>query len=64
MNIVNTVFLIVGILVLAIGILAFFNPAFTRWINAPGGPKLKAIIATVTGIIFIILAFIMEIPLE
>ena len=64
MEIVNTIFLIIGILVLAIGMIAFINPAFTRWINAPGGPKVKALVAAISGIIFIILAFIIEIPLE
>ena len=64
MNTINTVFTIIGLIVLLIGILAFFNPNLTRWINFPGGPKIKAIVATITGIIFIIIGLLIEIPME
>ena len=64
MNIINTVFTIIGLIVLLIGILAFFNPNWTRWINFPGGPKIKAIGAMITGIIFIIIGLLIEIPME
>ncbi len=64
MNIINTVFTAIGIIVLLIGILAFFNPNWTRWINFPGGPKIKAIGAAITGFIFIIIGLLIEVPME
>ena len=64
MNSINTVFTVIGLIILLIRILAFFNPNWTRWINFPGGPKIKAIVATITGIIFIIIGFLIEIPME
>ena len=64
MNIVNTLFTVIGVIVLLVGIAAFFNPNLTRWINFPGGPKIKAIGAAISGIIFIIIGLIVEIPLE
>jgi len=64
MFLLNTIFLIVGIVVLAIGVLAFFNPVFARIINAPGGPRTKAIIASIIGIFFILLSLLVEMPLE
>lgn len=62
MAFVNTVFIIVGLLTAIIGILSFFIPVLTRIINAPGGPRLKAIIALIIGIIFILLGLMIEIP--
>jgi len=64
MYLVNTIFLIVGIGISILGVVSFFIPALTRFINAPGGPKLKSIISLIIGIIFIILSFVIEIPLE
>ena len=64
MNTINTVFTAIGVIILLIGILAFFNPNWTRWINFPGGPKIKAISAAITGIIFIIIGLLIEIPIE
>ena len=64
MNIINTVFTAIGVIVLLIGILAFFNPNWTRWINFPGGPKIKAIGAAITGFIFIIIGLLIEAPME
>jgi hypothetical protein len=64
MTVINTVFTVIGIIILLIGTLAFFNPSFTRWINFPGGPKIKAIAATITGVILIIIGILIEIPME
>jgi hypothetical protein len=64
MLLVNTILLLVGIIVLIIGILAFFFPGLTRIINAPGGPKMKAIIAAIIGIILILIGLLVEIPIE
>lgn len=64
MNIINTVFTAIGVIVLLIGILAFFNPNWTRWINFPGGPKIKAIGTAITGFIFIIIGLLIEVPME
>jgi hypothetical protein len=58
----NLIFLIIGTIVMLIGIAAFFNPNWARWINFPGGPRLKAIIALITGIILIIISLIIQIP--
>lgn len=58
MDITNTVLLIVGAIVVLFGIGAFLNPNFSRWINAPGGPKLKGSIAIVIGLMIIIIDLI------
>ncbi|MCK4902084.1 MAG: hypothetical protein KAS76_01910 [Thermoplasmatales archaeon] len=62
METVNIILLVSGAIVLLFGIGAFLNPNLTRWINAPGGPRLKSIIALITGIILVIVSFIYEIP--
>ena len=64
MYLLNTILLLVGIIVLIIGILAFLNPTIARLINAPGGPKMKAIIAAIIGLFFILLALLIEMPLN
>jgi hypothetical protein len=64
MGTVNIILLIVGLIVILFGVGAFFYPNLARWINAPGGPRLKALIATIVGIILIIISFIIEIPME
>lgn len=61
---VNTVFIIIGSLVTILGIVAFFIPALARIINAPGGPRLKAVIAITIGIIFILAGLMFEIPVK
>ncbi len=62
METVNIILLVSGAIVLLFGIGAFLNPNLTRWINAPGGPRLKSIIALIIGIILVIVSFIYEIP--
>ena len=60
MTVVNTVLLVVGVIVVLIGVAAFFIPAFARLINAPGGPKAKAIVAMAIGIILIVVGMVVE----
>ena len=62
MGITNMILSIVGVIVIIIGLAAFINPNFARIINAPGGPKLKATIALVVGIILIILGLFIQLP--
>ena len=57
METANLILTIVGIIVILFGAGAFINPNFARWINAPGSPRLKAIIAIVVGIILVIVSF-------
>ena len=61
MGLTNTILLICGAIVSLIGIAAFLNPNFARWINAPGGPRLKAAIALIVGIMIIIIGLTIEI---
>ena len=60
METTNLILLIVGVIVVLFGIGAFFNPNFARWINAPGGPKIKAIIALIIGLILIFVSFVIN----
>jgi hypothetical protein len=62
METVNIIMIVVGVIVALIGVVAFFNPSFARIINAPGGPRLKAIIALIAGIIILIVGLIVQIP--
>ena len=62
MEAVNLVMTIVGAIVILFGIGAFINPNVARWINAPGGPRLKAVIALITGVIIILVSLTVEIP--
>jgi Kef-type K+ transport system membrane component KefB len=62
METVNIILIVVGIIVLLFGIGAFLNPNIARWINAPGGPRLKATIAIIVGIILMILSVIYKVP--
>ena len=60
MNTANIVLLIVGACVTLFGIGAFLHPNLARWINAPGTPIIKAIIAMVIGVILIISGFVIQ----
>lgn len=57
----NTILIIVGTIVTIIGIVGFINPNFTKIINAPGGPRIKAIIALIIGSILLIAEILIEI---
>ena len=62
MGITNIIILIVGVVVVLIGLVAFFNPNFARIINAPGGPRMKAIVALVIGLILVIVGLVVQLP--
>lgn len=62
MSVTNTIMMVVGVIVILIGVLAFFNPVITRIINAPGGPKLKAVVAIIVGIIILAIGLLIELP--
>ena len=62
METVNIILIIVGLVVIFFGIGAFINPNFARWINAPGSPRFKAIIAIIVGIILMILSLLYRVP--
>ena len=62
METANIILLIVGIIVSVFGIGAFFNPNFARWINAPGSPRFKAIIAMIVGIILVVISLVVYLP--
>lgn len=64
MNIVNHVLLVIGVLIIILGFGAFINPNLARFINFPGGPRLKAIAALVIGLILLIIGFIINIPVK
>jgi TRAP-type C4-dicarboxylate transport system permease small subunit len=59
-GITNIILLIAGLIVTLFGVGAFFNPNLSRWINAPGGPRLKALIALIIGVMLIMLSFIIK----
>jgi len=61
MGLTNLILPICGAIVFLFGIAAFLNPNFSRWINVPGGPKLKAAVALIVGIIIIIIGLTIEI---
>ena len=62
MSITNTILIVAGALVILIGLAAFFNPSFTRLINVPGGPKLKAIGSIIIGVVLLIIGLIIKFP--
>jgi len=62
MTIINYIFLIIGCLIILIGALSIFFPGLTRIINAPGGPRVKSIIAIIVGIIILVVGLIANIP--
>ena len=62
MGITNTILIVVGVIVVLVGIAAFINPNFSRLINAPGSPRLKAIIAMIVGIVILLVGMIIQLP--
>ena len=61
-NSFNYIMIITGVLVSLLGLGAFFYPNLARWINIPGGPRLKGVIALIIGIIIIIIGFAVYVP--
>ena len=64
MSALNTIFLIIGTVLVIVGAVSFLLPGLTRFINSPGGPKLKAVISMSIGIFFILLGLLVEMPME
>ena len=62
MSITNIILLIVGAIVTIFGFAAFVNPNMARFINAPGDPRIKAIIALIIGIIIFIIGLVIQLP--
>jgi hypothetical protein len=60
MEITNTILIVAGVIVTLIGLATFFNPNFARIINAPGGPKIKAMVALIAGVILIIVGLVFQ----
>ncbi len=58
METINIAIIIVGVIISLIGIAAFFNPNFVKLINVPGGPRLKAMVALVVGLIILMYGLI------
>ncbi len=56
------ILIVAGIIVIIIGLAVFINPNFSRLINAPGGPRLKASIAIIVGVILSIIGLIIKLP--
>jgi len=61
MNSLNYVMIITGSIVILIGIIGLINPNWTKLINFPGGPRLKAIAAITIGVIFTIVGLFINI---
>ena len=60
MGVANTILIVTGAIVTLIGVLTTFIPNLARIINAPGGPRLKASITIIIGLILIIVGFNIE----
>jgi len=62
MTTANLILLLVGGIVTILGVLSIFYPGLTRVINAPGGPRLKSIMAIIIGLVILIIGLIIELP--
>ena len=60
MDLVNIIFILVGISTAIIGISSIFIPNVARLISFPGGPRLKASVAIIAGIILIIVGLFVK----
>ena len=61
MELVNIIFILVGISTALIGVVSYFVPNVSRLISFPGGPRLKASVAIIAGIVLIIVGSFVEI---
>ena len=64
MTITNYILIIVGGLVVFVGILSIFFPGLTRIINAPGGERIKSIIAIIIGLILLLIGIVFDLPVN
>ena len=55
METTNIVLVFGGAFVAILGFFALVSPHMSRWISAPGGPRLKGIVAMIVGIILMII---------
>jgi len=62
MGITNIILLISGVIVVLFGVGAFLNPNIARWINSPGAPIIKGIIAMIIGVVLIIISIVVQFP--
>jgi len=62
MNTLNLIFLIVGIIVTALGFASLVFPSLTQFINSPGGPRIKAVVAICVGIILLLVGVFTTMP--
>lgn len=62
MTITNYILITLGVVVAILGVLSIFFPSLTRFINSPGGQRLKSSIAIITGIIIFFIGLLVEIP--
>ncbi len=59
---VNYILILLGVIVTLIGVISIFFPGLTRIINAPGGPRVKSIIAIIVGIVIFFIGLLVNIP--
>jgi hypothetical protein len=62
MELANIILIISGIIVALIGVGAILNPNFAKLINAPGGPRIKGMVALIVGLIILIVGLVYQIP--
>jgi hypothetical protein len=61
---VNYILILLGVIVTLIGVISIFFPGLTKIINAPGGPRVKSIIAIIVGIIIFFIGLLVNIPIN
>ena len=60
MGVTNTILIITGVIVILIGIGTWFNPNLARFINAPGNPQMKGLIAAIVGVIILLVGLLIQ----
>lgn len=56
----DTIYLVVGIIVLTIGIITYFIPGAVRFISLSRRPRVTSIMTLILGIATIVVAFLMN----